>query len=74
MRFEVGEMASRDQIINKIRMLSEESLSEVADFLDQMDEKSKTKSWAKGDLLYSVIGICEGPADLAERHDKYAYE
>jgi hypothetical protein len=74
MLFEVGEMASRDQIIDKIRMLSEESLSEVADFLDQMDEKSKTKSWAKRDLLYSVIGICEGPADLAERHDKYAYE
>ena len=74
MRFEVGEMASRNQIIDKIRMLSEESLSEVADFLDQMDEKSKTESMAKGDLLYSVIGICEGPADLAERHDKYAYE
>jgi hypothetical protein len=70
----VGEMASRDQIIDKIRTLSEESLSDVADFLDQMDEKSKTKSWAKGDLLNSVIGICEGPADLAERHDKYAYE
>jgi hypothetical protein len=67
-------MASRDQIIDKIRMLSEESLSEVANLLDQMDEKSKTKSWAKGDLLSSVIGICEGPADLAEKHDKYAYE
>ena len=67
-------MASRDQIIDKIRMLSEESLSEVADFLDQMDEKGKKESRAKGDLLSSVIGICEGPADLAERHDKYAYE
>jgi hypothetical protein len=55
-------------------MLSEESLSEVANFLDEMDEKSKKKSRAKGDLLSSVIGICEGPADLAERHDKYAYE
>ena len=67
-------MASRDQIIDKIRMLSEENLSEVADFLDQMDEKSKKGSKAKGDLLSTVIGICEGPADLAERHDKYAYE
>lgn len=55
-------------------MLSEESLREVADFLDQMDEKSKKESRAKGDLLSSVIGICEGPADLAERHDIYAYE
>jgi hypothetical protein len=67
-------MASRDQIIDKIRMLSEESLSEVANFLDQMDEKSKKESRAKGDLLSSVIGICEGPTDLAEKHDKYAYE
>lgn len=67
-------MASRDQIIDKIRMLSEESLSEVADFLDQMDEKSEKRSRAKVDLLSAVIGICEGPADLAERHDKYAYE
>jgi hypothetical protein len=67
-------MASRDQIIDKIRMLSEESLSEVADFLDQMDEKGKKESRAKRNLLSSVIGICEGPADLADRHDKYAYE
>lgn len=55
-------------------MLSEESLSVVADFLNQMDEKSKKGSKAKGNLLSTVIGICEGPADLAERHDKYAYE
>ncbi len=25
------------------------------------------------DLLSQVIGICEGPSDLAERHDKYIY-
>lgn len=23
--------------------------------------------------LSQVIGICEGPSDLAERHDKYVY-
>jgi hypothetical protein len=39
-----------------------------------MAEKSKKESRTKGDLLSTVIGICEGPADLAEEHDKYAYE
>jgi len=27
----------------------------------------------KADALSSVIGICEGPQDLAEKHDSYAY-
>ena len=25
------------------------------------------------DPLSKVIGICEGPSDLAERHNKYVY-
>jgi hypothetical protein len=67
-------MASRDKIIDKIKMLSEESLTEVADFLDQIDVKRKERSKVEGDLLSSAIGICEGPTDLAKMHDKYAYE
>jgi hypothetical protein len=67
-------MASRDKIIDKIKMLSEESLTEVADFLDQIDIKGKERSKVKGDLLSSAIGICEGPTDLAKVHDKYTYE
>jgi hypothetical protein len=67
-------MASRDKIIDKIKMLSEESLTEVADFLDQIDVKRKERSKVEGDLLSSAIGICEGPNDLAKMHDKYAYE
>lgn len=59
-------MASRDQIIEMIKVLSEERLKEVADFLDLMEEKNKTKPKA--------IGSCECPTDLAEKHDKYAYE
>jgi hypothetical protein len=27
----------------------------------------------KADTLSSVIGICDGPQDLAEKHDSYAY-
>ena len=67
-------MASRDKIIDKIKMLSEESLTEVADFLDQIDVKRKERSKVEGDLLSSAIGICEGPTDLAKMHDKYTYE
>lgn len=55
-------------------MLSEERLQEVADFLDLMEEKNKTKPSAKMDLLSKAIGSCECSADLAEKHDKYAYE
>ena len=67
-------MASRDKIIDKIKMLSEESLTEVADFLDQIDVKRKERSKVEGDLLSSAIGVCEGPTDLAKMHDKYTYE
>ena len=67
-------MASRDKIIDKIKMLSEESLTEVADFLDQIDVKRKERSKVEGDLLSSAIGICVGPTDLAKMHDKYTYE
>ena len=67
-------MASRDKIIDKIKMLSEESLTEVADFLDKIDAKSKERSKVEGDLLSSAIGICEGPTNLAEMHNKYPYE
>ncbi len=67
-------MASRDQIIEKIKVLSEECLQEVADFLDLMEEKNKTKPRVKTDLLSKAIGSCECPTDLAEKHDKYAYE
>ena len=66
--------ASRDKIIDKIKMLSEESLTEVADFLDQIDVKRKEMSKVEGDLLSSAIGICEAPTDLAKMHDKCTYE
>lgn len=67
-------MASRDQIIEKIKVLSEERLQEVADFLDLMEEKNRMKPRIKMDILSKAIGSCECPSDLAEKHDKYAYE
>lgn len=74
-------MVSRDYIIEKLRSLPEESLEEIADFIEFVGTKKKRKpeaipeSMEKGraEPLSQVIGICEGPSDLAERHDKYIY-
>jgi len=57
-------LIEREQIIKKIMTLSEEALKKVADFIKTLEEENP---------LDKVIGICEGPRDLAERHDKYAY-
>jgi len=59
----------REEIIAKIRTLPEDLLKEVAEFIKTLEEKERKKK----DILSEVIGICEGPSDLAERHDKYVY-
>ncbi|WXG41507.1 MAG: DUF2281 domain-containing protein [Candidatus Freyarchaeum deiterrae] len=68
-------MMDRDSLIQKVRSLPEDSLKEVMDFIEHLEEKRKTgeRKKEKKDLLADVIGICEGPSDLAERHDKYVY-
>ncbi|WXG41516.1 MAG: DUF2281 domain-containing protein [Candidatus Freyarchaeum deiterrae] len=67
----------KDSLIQKVRSLPEDSLREVMDFIEHLEEKKKRetekKKKEKKDLLEDVIGICEGPSDLAERHDKYVY-
>jgi len=74
-------MVSRDYILEKLKALPEESLEEIADFIEFVGAKKKRKPETmpesvekeKADPLSQVIGICEGPSDLAERHDKYVY-
>nr|MDO8080039.1 DUF2281 domain-containing protein [Candidatus Freyarchaeota archaeon] len=65
----------RDNLIQKVRSLPEDSLKEVIDFIEHLEKKRKTgeRKKEKKDFLADVIGICEGPSDLAERHDKYVY-
>jgi predicted ATPase with chaperone activity len=66
----------RDSLIQKVRSLPEDSLKEVMDFIEQLEKKKRKtgeKKKEKKDLLEDVIGICEGPPDLAERHDNYVY-
>ncbi len=61
-------MIDREEIIAKIRSLPDDLLKEVAEFIRRLEEEKRKK-----DVLSDVIGICEGPPDLAERHDKYVY-
>ena len=61
-------MLEKEIIAERIKSLPEESLREVADFIEFLEVKKE------GDNpLTGVIGICEGPSDLAGRHDKYVY-
>lgn len=71
-------MIQREHIIERIKSLPEESIKEVADFIEFLEAKRKRLVEEGGkkveeDPLSKVIGICEGPSDLAERHDKYVY-
>ena len=73
------EMIQREHIIERIKSLPDESLKEVTDFIEFLEAKRKRaveeegEKKEEGDPLSKVIGICEGPSDLAERHDKYVY-
>ena len=65
-------MPDKDAMIKKIQSLPDADLQEVAEYLDFLEEKKTTRK-RKPDALSQVIGICEGPSDLAEKHDSYAY-
>jgi len=57
-------LIKRAHIIKKIKTLLDDALRKIADFIKTLEEENP---------LDKVIGICEGPHDLAEMHDKYAY-
>ena len=67
-------MIEREYIIERIKSLPEGSIKEVANFIEFLDAKrerlAEEGEKGKEDPLAKVIGICEGPSDLAERHDK----
>ena len=72
-------MVEMEYIIERIKSLPDESLKEVTDFIEFLETKRRRVAEEKekegeGDPLARVIGICEGPSDMAERHDKYVYE
>ncbi len=67
-------MLQREYIVKRINTLPEDILEEVVDFIDFLESKRKKLSIVKEDPLSKTIGICEGPSDLAENHDKYVYK
>jgi hypothetical protein len=67
-------MLQREYIVRKVNSLPEDSLEEVADFIEFLESKRKKLSRVKEDPLSKTIGICEGPTDLAEKHNQYVYE
>jgi len=77
-------MLETKYIVKRVKSLPDESLREVADFIEflevkrmrlveKKENKENKENKEKGDLFAKAIGICEGPSDLAERHDKYVY-
>lgn len=65
-------MIDREAIMRKIDSLPDADLMKISKFLSSLEEKPDTRK-QKADALSGVIGICEGPQDLAEKHDSYAY-
>lgn len=66
----------RDCVISKIRKLPEDYLQEVDDFIENLliHKRMLLETDSKENvLLFDVIGSCNGPEDLAERHNKYIY-
>lgn len=71
-------MLEREYIVERIKSLPDESLKEVTDFVEFLEAKreglvEEREKEGREDPLSKVIGICEGPSDLAERHNKYVY-
>ncbi|OPY50263.1 MAG: hypothetical protein A4E49_02799 [Methanosaeta sp. PtaU1.Bin112] len=65
-------MQDRDVTIKKSQSLADTDLLEVAEFLRSLETKNASRKH-KPHVLSQVTGICEGPPDLAEKHDSYAY-
>jgi hypothetical protein len=65
-------MIEKEAIMKKIESLPDADLQKVAEYLNFLEERRDVRKH-KADALSGVIGICEGPQDLAENHDCYAY-
>jgi hypothetical protein len=71
-------MLETEYVVKRVKSLPDESLMEVANFIEFLEVKrtrlvEKEEKKEKSDLFAKAIGICEGPSDLAEGHDKYVY-
>jgi hypothetical protein len=62
-------MIDKEVIMKKIATLPDADLQRVAEFLSSLEERPDARK-QKADALSGVIGICEGPQDLAEKHNQ----
>lgn len=65
-------MIDKKAIIRKIESLPDADLKKISEFLSSLEDRPDARDY-KADALSRVIGICDGPQDLAEKHDSYAY-
>jgi hypothetical protein len=75
-------MSGVEDLMKRIKLLPEESVREVTDFIEFLEAKrakraertaeEEAKDEGK-DPIAAVIGMCEGPSDLAEKHTTYIY-
>ncbi len=69
----------KKQIVKELENIPEEDLSKIYEFIHWLkfkivkSQKKETKLNHKEDPLKEVIGCCEGPGDLADKHDFYLY-
>ena len=75
-------MSGVEDLMERIKSLPEESVREVTHFIEFLEAKraKRAKRTTEGeakeegaDPLAAVIGICEGPSDLEEKHTTYIY-
>jgi len=69
----------KKQIVKELEGIPEEDLSKIYEFIHWIKfkivkpQKKETIEGHKEDPFSEVIGCCEGPGDLADKHDFYLY-
>ena len=72
-------MSGVKDLMERIKSLPDESVRELTDFIEFLEAKRAKRKAEEGakeggnDPIAAVIGICEGPSDLAEKHTSYIY-
>ena len=63
-------MIDKKAIIRKIESLPDADLKKISEFLSSLEERPDARN-CRANALSRVVGICDGPQDLAEKHDSY---
>lgn len=61
-------MIDKEVKMKKVASLPDADLQRAAEFSTSLEKKQNARK-RKADALSGVIGVCEGPKDLVEKHD-----